>query len=250
MEAFYIKELLFNQFCVDLAMTKEECQSSENIFKTAEKNEDHSRYYVREGNIILYKDRILCRTENEELTAKLRETYEKSDGAWFLEIDNLLKLNTILKEYGYEMTRVGPFFIPKENNYPSVSDSHLVFYDKEEILQFKGDDRFEESFAFSEKYPDFAAVSYTIDGEIVAMAGTNYNGKYCSEIGIEVIHPDYHSKGIATLLVKALTHKIFEVTNGEILPTYGTAFSHTKSMNVAIHAGYKVGWSEVRIEKI
>lgn len=231
-------------------MTQEECESTENIFKTAGKDEEHSRYYVREGNIILYKDRILCRTENKDLTEKLRKMYEKNNGAWFLEIENLLELKDILKEYGYEMTRVGPFFIPKEQSHPPVSNSHLVFYDQEELQQFKGDERFEEAFAFSDKYPDFAAVSYNVDGEIIAMAGTNYNGKHCSEIGVEIIHSDYHSKGIATLLIKALTNKIIEVTNGEILPTYGTAFSHTKSMNVAIQAGYKVGWTEVRIEKI
>ena len=46
-------------------------------------------------------------------------------------------------------------------------------YNQEEVLQFQGDDRFDEAFCFDENSPDVLAVAAIIDHEIVGMAGAS-----------------------------------------------------------------------------
>ena len=46
----------------------------------------------------------------------------------------------------------------------------LKKYNQEEVLQFQGDDRFDEAFCFDENSPDVLAVAAIIDHEIVGMA--------------------------------------------------------------------------------
>lgn len=238
------------QFAIDLGCALDKIKESKNVFVTCEPHSE-MRYWARsDGNIICFQNRVLCRTNNEELTSSLEKQFADSEGEWFGEVSNLNKLKSVLKKQGYEIVNYAPFFIPmRTNGIETRHLKHLEFYKEHEIPQFKGDSRFEESFCYSEDDPDKKGVSYQVDGEIVAMAGANQNGKYVWEIGIEVFD-QYRGKGIASLLVSAITNKIIEENNGKIIPTYGTQFSHVQSMNVAIRSGYKIGWTELMMKKV
>ncbi|NLY46295.1 MAG: GNAT family N-acetyltransferase [Tissierella sp.] len=208
------------------------------------------RYWARgEGDRIFVDNRILCRTDNEELTGHLKREFEDVQGEWFGELFYLRKLENLLKNYGYEISNYAPFFNPsRTKEIPKEHESHLTFYYGDEIKQFKEDERFQESFLYGDIDPDKIGVSYQIGDTIVGMAGANYNGKYVWEIGIEVFD-GYRGQGLAPVLVSAITNRIVKENNGGIIPTYGTRFTHTKSMNVAIRSGYKIGWTELMIKK-
>lgn len=238
------------QFAVDMFCTVDEIKEMNNLFVTAKPN-NQMRYWARnEGAIIFSDNRLLCRTDNEELTADLKKEFQDVQAEWSGELSYLRKLEGIVKKYDYEIVNYKPFFIPNEmKEVPKEHEKHLTFYYGKEIKQFQSDERFQESFLYGESDPDKIGVSYKVADKIVGMAGANSNGKYVWEIGIEVFE-GYRGKGLATVLVSAITNKIIADNDGEIIPTYGTQFTHTKSMNVAIRSGYKMGWTELMIKKM
>lgn len=73
------------------------------------------------------------------------------DVANFREIDNLLK------EEGCRIKTAHPFFIPRNDEICEMNGIEIRKYNQEEILAFKGDDRFDEAFCFDEKSPDMLA---------------------------------------------------------------------------------------------
>ncbi|MFC6464091.1 GNAT family N-acetyltransferase [Marinilactibacillus sp. GCM10026970] len=249
MEKLTIDQLILKQFAIDLNCTLEELEGFEHIFKTSPPSET-SRYWARnDGDLIFYKDRIFCRTGNQALTQKLQETYKNRAGEWFGEIDSLIELNELLKPFKYKLNHYSPFFVPKHWTLPEVELSNLKIYEETEIVSFKEDERFEESFLYDKTDPDKLGIAHVIDDEIVAMIGANHNGKYTWEIGVEIVE-DHHSKGIATNLVKAMTREIIIRNKQAVLPVYSTQFTHTKSINLAIRSGFKLGWTELVLTKI
>ena len=66
-------------------------------------------------------------------------------------------------------------------------DFNLVRYTGDEILQFKGDDRWNEAFCFDDNTPDVLAVAAVSDGEIIGMAGASADSDDFWQIGINVV---------------------------------------------------------------
>lgn len=82
-------------------------------------------------------------------------------------------------------------------------------YNQEEVLQFQGDDRFDEAFCFDENSPDVLAVAAIIDHEIVGMAGASADSPYLWQIGINV-NKEFEGRHIASGLVSILKRDIME----------------------------------------
>lgn len=112
------------------------------------------------------------------------------------------------------------------------------------ILQFKGDDRWNEAFCFDDNTPDVLAVAAISDGEIVGMAGASADSDDFWQIGINVVQ-DAEGRHVGTSLVSELTKDILRC--GKI-PYYGTGMSHIASQRVAAAAGYDVFWFELLAE--
>lgn len=249
MEKITVDQLVMKQFAIDLNCSEEELAGTGHLFKTGKRNPE-SRFWARNtADMIFYKDRILCRTENAVLTEKLKDVYKNYSGEWFGEVDNLEELSKLLKPFNLRLCHYSPFFIPKDWSLQETDKSHLKIYEENDIHQFEEDDRFEESFLYDRKDPDKLGIAHLIDGKIVAMTGANHNGKYTWEIGVEIVE-NYHSKGIATNLVKSISNEIITRNNHGTLPVYSTQFTHTKSINLAMRSGFKLGWTELVIEKI
>ena len=123
----------------------------------------------------------------------------------------------------------------------------LKWYEKDEILKFKNDDRFDEAFAFNKNYPDILAVA-AVDEEdnILGMAGASEDSKIMWQIGINVLE-DEKGKGIASFIVQSLKN---EILNRGKVPFYGTVESHIISQKVALKSGFYPAFAEVKIRKI
>lgn len=238
--------LLQKQFQIDLNIN--EITFKNNLFVTSDSSLN-SRYWARSNaNIICFKDKILVRTNISELTEELKLTYSNINAEWFLEIENINKLNSILEQYGLTIERLAPFFIPKKIIHYNDHDLPIKFFNQSDILKFQSNPIITEAFCYSNDDPDQLGIGYYHDSELVAICGANKNGKYTWEIGVEILDNSFKGKGIATTLVKLLMAKI-QSENPDIIPVYSTSFSHVNSINVAINAGCKLGWTEVTISK-
>jgi RimJ/RimL family protein N-acetyltransferase len=201
-------------------------------------------------------------TGQEEILRRCRETFGDADGAWFMEMGNLRKLDGILHEYGYEIRMVHPFYIPgtdlteterqagpadtPEISLDDGSSCRIVWYRGEEIEQFRGDDRFPEAYSFCETAPDVIGTAAVQDGRILGMAGASADSPLMWQIGINV-EPFARGKGIAARLVTLMKE---EILRQGALPYYGTAVSHIASQRVALRAGFVPAWTELVTRKI
>ncbi|MEG0256298.1 MAG: GNAT family N-acetyltransferase [Vagococcus sp.] len=241
------KKLLIKQFEIDFNCDSELLQES--FFLTSTSNSD-ARYWDRnKADIVCFNNKIFVRTEIEALTKELEKLYGNINAEWFLEMNHIYKLNHTLKKYQLKIERIAPFFIP--NKVINSEEIPLTFqrFNQEDIFNFKQNKQITESFCYSEHDPDQIGFGYYVDNTLIAICGANKNGKYTWEIGIEILDRNFNKKGIATMLVKTLISTI-QKEQPNIIPVYSTSLSHTNSMNVAINAGCRVGWSEIIISEI
>jgi GNAT superfamily N-acetyltransferase len=163
------------------------------------------------------------------------------EAAWLFQYPKLRTMDNKLQEFGQEVAGIHHYYLPNENVLLEEPISNVKWYNEEDILQFKGDERFEEAFGFNESHPDVLAVA-ALDGDtIMGMAGASSDSETMWQIGIDVL-PEYRSRGIGTNLVSLLKNEIF--SRGKI-PFYGTAQSHIHSQNIAANSGFCPAWVEL-----
>ena len=171
----------------------------------------------------------------------------KFPGEWLFLYSVLRRIDKKLNELGYEIENTHHYYLPKDDSYLENKNFNLKFYEKDEILQFKGDIRFDEAFAFNNNYPDVLAVAALDDeGNILGMAGASEDSDIMWQIGVNVLK-DAKGKGVATTIVKALKNEILK--RGKV-PFYGTVESHIISQKVALKSGFYPVFAEVKIRKI
>ena len=224
------------------------------------------------------------------------EQYAECKPEWFCNYRRLRKLDEKLKEYDHEIYDTHVYFLPEavgekelgagkpKGSRPMETNNVLagggkscgdilgsIWYEQEEILRFKEDNRFNQALTFWEKNPDMLAVAAmrpewqgtsigTLNKERVsdkpskdfdqsymcAMAGASRDGEYLWQIGINV-DTDYVGQGLGHRLVRALKEEILR--RGKV-PFYGTSESHTLSQTVGLKAGFVPAWTEVSVRKI
>lgn len=167
-------------------------------------------------------------------------------GAWMFLYSNLRKIDKKLNEFGYEIDNTHHYYLPMDKEF-TRNNIKLKWYEKDEILKFKDDNRFDEAFAFNKNYPDILAVA-AVDEEdnILGMAGASGDSKIMWQIGINVLE-DEKGKGIASFIVQSLKN---EILNRGKVPFYGTVESHIISQKVALKSGFYPAFAEVKIRKI
>ncbi|WP_078807731.1 hypothetical protein [Pilibacter termitis] len=217
------------------------------IFQTAEPKDEMRFWAKSDGCIALLDGKMFVRTNCEKLTNKLQELYALEENQWFMEEVNLVKLRKVLDDFGFEIAGVAPFFIPNTEENVSLGEE-IQFFSPEEILQFKEDKRFVHSFSFDEAFPDKLGAAFIEQGEMLAVAGASEGGRFAWEVGVELLSEKAKGRGIASKLVRAMKNKTL-ADYPENLLLYGTQFSHVKSMNVAIQAGFTIGFTEIRWTK-
>lgn len=238
----YMNDILKTQLAFDYCCTPEDVSGNKNIFTVYSPQTDR-RKFNEAGECFLKIAAIngkLLFTGREDIITYCTKKYQKADGAWFMEPQNMIELDGIIRKYGFKIAELHPFYISEKITQP-VCDFETVYYAQREIERFRGDDRFKEAFAFAPDAPDVIGIAAVKNGRVMGMAGASADSPLMYQIGINVL-PEYGGKGIGTALVTLLKNKVLELGK---LPFYGTAISHIASQKTAYNAGFFPAWTEL-----
>ncbi|GAU76599.1 GNAT family N-acetyltransferase [Fusibacter sp. 3D3] len=183
---------------------------------------------------------------DEKLKPWLEEKLVGRDASWLFDFFVLRAIDQKLGEFGHEIDRTQNFYLPNPECNEVKPLTEIKWFDQEGILQFEGDERFDEAFLFEADSPDVIGVA-ALDGEhIMGMAGASRDCEGLYQIGINVL-PEYEGRGIGTNLVAIIKQALL---SRDIVPFYGTQMSHLISRNTAINAGFFPAWSELCSRKM
>ncbi len=221
----------------------------------------------------------------------VKEQYSQCKPEWFCAFGNLRRLEKKLQEHGHRICDTHVYFLPKavdrreageniagrqnqwertkvscevyeqvpeaESEAAGGSEQQFVWYEQEEILQFKDNNRFTSAVSFWKGHPDVLAVAALKEDcaaesrnlnqrHMAGMAGASLDGEYLWQIGIDV-DKECAGQGLGHKLVRALKEEILR--RGKV-PFYGTSESHIVSQTVGLKAGFVPAWTEVSAEKL
>lgn len=241
--------ILYTQLSKDYNCSVEEVYSNKNLFTIREKIEGR-RVYSNDDTflkICSVHSKLIFSCADTQLLYWLKDTYSQTSADWFANYPNLRLLDNKLLQFGHQIEDLHHFYLPK-NDIIDVNqkDLNLVWYNQEEILQFKGDNRFKYALGFFETAPDVIAVASIKDGEILGMAGASADSSTMWQIGIDVTPQGKHL-GLGTKLVTILKN---EILSKGILPFYGTGEFHMLSQRVANQSGFIPTWAELYTSKV
>ncbi len=247
-------EILCRQIAIDYCCSLQEVKDERHHF-TVHHFLEGRRRYDENGEcflkIIAIGGKLLFSGE-KDILAWCKKEYHHVPGEWFFDAKYLTGLEKKLQKEGYTIRQVHPFFLPKNQSQDSVvitdkekqhefESISTIWYEKDEIEQFRGDSRFHKAFTFCETAPDEIGVAALEKNEILGMAGASSDSPTMWQIGINVI-PKARGRGIAPMLVALLKDRLLEQG---ILPYYGTALSHVASQRTAHAAGFRLAWAEL-----
>ena len=251
------QEELYRQLALDYCCSPADVADSENHFTIYTPQEGRRRFQYSSiyGLKIAVVDGKLLVTGSEEIVAECQKRYADTTGEWFFDMKRLRELEELLAPFRFRTAQVHPFYLPEfagvlsslSSPVPSeVRNFELIRYDRNDILQFRGDSRFDEAFAFDPDAPDVLGIAAVKNGEILGMAGASADSPLFWQIGINV---DPHARGmhVGSTLVRLLAQDV--LAHGAI-PYYGTSMSHIASQRVAHRAGFVVAWAELITEEV
>ena len=222
------------QIMNDYSISSGEFKDRKNIFTVNKPEESFLFYDKAPFSAICVGGKVFMRSEDHDLIDELRENFKDYPGAWFAEAANIRKLDKILGEFGIETDNFFPLMSFSDREV-LVKDFEFTRIEKEDISKFKGNTKM--AFAFDED--DRIGISFYDDKELVALAGASVSGKYLWDIGLEKFSesPDY--QGLSASILRSLS-LIIKEKNEDISPITATQFSHTRSINTAIRAGFEM----------
>lgn len=184
---------------------------------------------------------LLVRSSSKRLLNELEETYFDFPAAWFMEMDNIFKLQNILKKYDMSLNNMGPIMATRPSFTKFESDYEFKRIDKKDYNKFKGLVKF--AFSFDEEIFDDQLVLSYYDGEkLIAIAGASRNSKYLWDIGVEKFDFSPKYKEVTPILINNLA-LLANKENPDITVIYTSQFSHVNSINLAIRAGYQFAFA-------
>lgn len=274
------------QFCLDIGMSWEEYvqkpKQKAYIRKASYKKGtcliDSEGARVYEGRNDFFHAMIcfgqLFLVVDEQIYDWAVENFADCAPEWFCEFGNLRRIDEKLKEYGHSIKDTHVYMLPTISE-SEVAGKFFVWYNQEEILSFRDNNKFTSAICFSKTQPDMLAVAAVKEEWLAAvkpdssaeaelwpndlkappqktydqsnmdgMAGVSADGLYLWQIGINVV-PLAAGRGLASELVRALKEEVLR--RGKI-PFYGTGESHTISQTVGLKAGFMPAWTEVYVK--
>jgi hypothetical protein len=238
-------EMVRRQFRLDTNCTKEDEEKKIININTAKKREG-SRYFGELDpffRAIIYHGELYM-SADEKILDWCKEKYSLYKPEWFCKFENLRELDGKLQGYGYEIQDTHVYFLPdpEASEYEFDVPFGLKWYGAEELEIYRDDNPFKHALGFIPEAPDVIAVAaLDTDGKPVAMAGASSDSDTMWQIGVDVTK-GYGHRGLAVYLVTMLKERIQEL--GKV-PFYGTAESHSNSMDVAIRSGFIPSFTEV-----
>jgi len=252
-----LQNILEMQLCDDYGITPELLRSKENIFVTMQKHPEARKWNDRDSflKVLSYRNKIVITCKDESMLAFCKKEYTDQKGEWFGKYEILRSLDHKLAEYGHKIGDTHHYYIPgkyweqryAEHVKEKPADGYtFCLLNAQDILLFRGDERFSHALSFDKNAPDEMAVAafdcnQTYDQIlsdlprlIKGMSGVSKDSRRMWQIGVDVL-PSERSKGLAV----HLTHSIMkECMNKNILPFYGTSESHMNSQAVAVQSGF------------
>lgn len=154
-----------------------------------------------------------------------------------------------LKKHEAVISEIEEFYLLDRREIQPVSPSfEFEILEGEAVKNLYGDHRFHMALGYSQETPrrDMLAVVAYEKGEILGVAAASNDTDNIWQIGIDVV-PESQQHHVATDLVKIISN---EVLKRNKIPYYGTAWSNIASKRVAMNAGYKPVWVEMKARKI
>lgn len=184
---------------------------------------------------------------DKELEAFMAKYIENMDGFRCFDMP-LNILENELKKYGGIISEIEEFYLLNKNEICQVTPAFDVKILKgAAIKKLYSDHRFHMAMGYSQdsdRRDMLAVVAYEND-EILGVAAASNDTDHIWQIGIDVV-PEKQKQHVATDLVKIISN---EVLKRNKIPYYGTAWSNIASKRVAINAGYKPVWVEMKAMK-
>lgn len=222
------------QIMNDFSIGEEEFCSINNIFTYNNPKDDFLFYNKSDFSIICTNNKVFMRSCNQKLIEKLEAKYKAYPGQWFSEANNIRKLSSILTEFDIEIDNFFPLMSFSDRKV-WVKDFEFTRIDKEDIGRFKGKTKM--AFAFDED--DRIGLGFYDGKDLVALAGASVSGKYLWDIGLEKFSESSNYQGLSASILRRIS-LIIKEENEDISPITATQFSHTRSINTAIRAGFEM----------
>lgn len=244
-----IKLRFEEQLALDYNASLEEVQSNQNVLKRKQQKEG-ARNIGSESSMLqigVYKEKLLITAKDEVYSWCEKNLLIRSNVEWLSEPKVIYKLNQMLEKYGQFIADAHHYYLPVEKTILSSDyNIEVKWYEGDEIIQFKEDERFDEALLFGEGIENVLAVCAVEQGKILGMAGCTNDGPQLWQIGINVTE-EGRGKGIGTYVTWLLKNRVLGM--GKV-PYYGTVESHIKSQKVAIQAGFLPVFYEIFSEEI
>lgn len=237
-----IREVLEQQLAIDCDCTVEDIRSEKNVYRLMKKREG-ARPIGNESTMLkitVYREKLFVMAD-EKIMDWCKSTFQNQKGTWLSEPGTLISIHEKLREYGQVLADTHHHYIPASQPIQVQKRFETKWYEQDEILQFKGDNRFWEALLFDESTPDMLAVCAMEQDVILGMASATRDTKQMWQIGVNVTK-EGSGKGVGAYVTALLKE---ELLKRGILPTYATVESHIKSQKVAFQAGFEPAFYEL-----
>lgn len=222
------------QIMNDYSISEEDFDSTRHVFAANQVDESFMFYDKADFAVICTAGKVFMRSDNPELMEELKKNFKDYSGAWFAEAANMRKVDMILGEYGIEIDN----FFPLMSFYDRkvlVKDFKFTRVNKETICDFRN----KTKMAFAFDGDDRFGLRYNDCDKLIALAGASVSGKYLRDIGLEKFSFENRYKGLAASILRSLSLLLIE-ENENVSPITSTQFSHTRSINISIRAGFEM----------
>lgn len=180
---------------------------------------------------------------DDELVPFMTKYIENIDGFRCFDMP-LNILQDELKKYGGIISEIEEFYLLNGNNICQITpDFDIEILEGAAIKKLYDDHRFHMALGYSQddNRKDMLAVVAHENDEILGVAAASNDTDHIWQIGVDVVREK--QQHIATDIVKIISN---EVLKRDKIPYYGTAWSNIASKRVAINAGYKPVWVEMK----
>ena len=144
------KKIMYEQLAKDFSVRAEDFPGGRNRF--VRKNYSDGRRIYRSDRCLLKLLSVdgdgVAASESDALLGWMREHFD-GYAAWLGEVGNLIRIDARLREYGHHLADAHHYYIPDRHAdslvLPEVCD--VRWFEREELEQFRGDPRFDQSLA-------------------------------------------------------------------------------------------------------